>query len=157
MLKGEIPTINGDGEYIRDYIYVEDVAQANLLALQNMVKLSRVVQEEGKEKIKEEEKKESDTGTEPETKLNGFNLGTGRGLNGFNLGTGRGVSVNEIFSLLKEIIKFPHPANYGPPRAGDLRKNILNCHLISELLGWQTQFDFSEGLEKTVNWFKENI
>jgi UDP-glucose 4-epimerase len=146
MLKGEIPTINGDGEYIRDYIYVEDVAQANLLALQNMVKLSKVVQEEGKEKIKEEEKKESDTGTEPETKLNGFNLGTGRG-----------VSVNEIFSLLKEIIKFPHPANYGPPRAGDLRKNILNCHLISELLGWQTQFDFSEGLEKTVNWFKENI
>ena len=145
MLKGEIPTINGDGEYIRDYIYVEDIAQANLLALQNMVKLSKVVQEEEKEKIKEEEK-ESDTETKPEIKLNGFNLGTGRG-----------VSVNEIFSLLKEIIKFPHPAYYGPPRAGDLRKNILNCRLISEVLGWQPQFDFSTGLEKTVNWFRENI
>ena len=145
MLKGEIPTINGDGAYIRDYIYVEDVAQANLLALQNMVKLSKVVQE--KEKAKEKEKEIEGKG-EAVTELK---------FNGLNLGTGRGVSVNEIFSLLKEIIKFPHPAHYGPPRAGDLRKNILDCRLINEVLEWQPQFDFSEGLEKTVNWFEENI
>jgi UDP-glucose 4-epimerase len=151
MLKGEIPTINGDGKYIRDYIYVEDVAQANLLALQNMVKLLKVVQEiekaKEKEKIVEAKVKTvTKTGSEPEIKFNGFNLGTGRG-----------VSVNEIFHLLKEIIKFPHPAHYGPPRAGDLRKNILDCRLIKEVLGWQPQFDFSAGLEKTVCWFKENI
>jgi len=146
MLKGEIPTINGDGEYIRDYIFVEDVAQANLLALQNMVKLSKVVQKEGKEKTKEEEKKESDAKPKAEIKLNCFNLGTERG-----------VSVNEIFYLLKEIIKFSHLAHFGPPRVGDLRKNILDCHLIKDVLGWQPQFDFSAGLEKTVRWFKENI
>jgi UDP-glucose 4-epimerase len=145
MLKGEIPTINGDGEYIRDYIYVEDVAQANLLALQNMVKLSKVVQE--KEKAKEKEKEIESKG-EATAELK-FNV--------LNLGTERGISVNEIFSLLKKIIKFPHPANYGPPRAGDVRKNILDCRLISEVLDWQLQFDFSAGLEKTVNWFKENI
>jgi UDP-glucose 4-epimerase len=145
MLKGEIPTINGDGEYIRDYIYVEDVAQANLLALQNMVKLSKVVQE--KEKAKEKEKEIESKG-EATAELK-FNV--------LNLGTERGISVNEIFSLLKKIVKFPHPANYGPPRAGDVRKNILDCRLISEVLDWQLQFDFSAGLEKTVNWFKENI
>ncbi|ONN27750.1 UDP-glucose 4-epimerase [Thermosipho affectus] len=33
MLKGENVTINGDGEYIRDYVYVEDVANANLRAV----------------------------------------------------------------------------------------------------------------------------
>lgn len=143
MLKGEIPTINGDGEYIRDYIYVEDVAQANLLALQNMVKLHKVIQK--KEKTKEKEK-EIEAEAEAEVKFNGLNLGTGRG-----------VSVNEIFSLLKEIIKFPYLANYGPPRAGDLRKNILDCHLIKEVLGWHPEFDFSAGLEKTVRWFKGNI
>lgn len=131
MLKGEIPTINGDGEYIRDYIYVEDVARANLLALQNVLKLSKVIQGEEIEK---------------EFKFNGFNLGAGRG-----------TSVNELFSLLKEIIKFPHPANYGPPRAGDLRKNILDCRLIKEILGWQPEVDLSAGLKKTVIWFKENI
>jgi UDP-glucose 4-epimerase len=33
MLKGERVTINGDGEYIRDYIYVMDVVDANVQAL----------------------------------------------------------------------------------------------------------------------------
>ena len=37
MLKGEIPTIYGDGECIRDYVYVKDVARACLLSIKNMV------------------------------------------------------------------------------------------------------------------------
>ncbi|HHY39229.1 MAG TPA: NAD-dependent epimerase/dehydratase family protein [Clostridia bacterium] len=33
LLCGERPVINGDGEYVRDYVYVEDVAQANVAVL----------------------------------------------------------------------------------------------------------------------------
>jgi len=160
MLKGEIPTINGDGEYIRDYVYVEDVARANLLALKNMIKLSKVVREIEKSKEREKEEAETKAETKAETEVETETTPEPEPeikLSGFNLGTGRGISVNEIFSLLKEIIKFPHPAHYGPPRAGDLRKNVLDCRLIKEVLGWQPQFDFSAGLEETVHWFKENI
>jgi len=33
MLRGEPVTVNGDGKQTRDYVYVGDVARANLLAL----------------------------------------------------------------------------------------------------------------------------
>lgn len=34
MVKGEIPTIFGDGEQLRDYVYVGDIVRANLLAIE---------------------------------------------------------------------------------------------------------------------------
>jgi len=37
MLAGEIPIINGDGKYIRDYVFCKDIACANLLALEKNV------------------------------------------------------------------------------------------------------------------------
>lgn len=35
MLSGETPTIFGDGEQLRDYVYVKDIVDANILAMEN--------------------------------------------------------------------------------------------------------------------------
>ncbi len=37
LLRGESPTINGDGKQTRDYVYVGDVVEANLLALKSQL------------------------------------------------------------------------------------------------------------------------
>jgi UDP-glucose 4-epimerase len=37
LLREEIPTINGDGNQTRDFIYVDDVVRANLLFLENKI------------------------------------------------------------------------------------------------------------------------
>lgn len=36
MLDGVAPTINGSGDYTRDYVYIEDVVRANLLAARHL-------------------------------------------------------------------------------------------------------------------------
>jgi UDP-glucose 4-epimerase len=125
MLNGEIPTINGDGEYIRDYVYVEDVANACLLSIKNMLKLAELYQ---KDSLK-----------------NTFIS--------YNIGTGDGISVNQLFSYLREIIDFSMQANYGPPRPGDVRKNILDCRMAKEFLNWEAKDNIKSGLRKTVEWF----
>ncbi len=126
MLEGDIPIINGDGEYIRDYIYVKDVARACLLSIKNMLKLSE---------IKYQKK-------------------TDRTFNACNIGTGVGISVNQLYSYLQEIIDFNKEAIYGPRREGDLRKSILDCNLAEHILGWEAQYSLKKGLKETVEWFK---
>lgn len=37
MLKGEHPVINGDGEQTRDFVYVGDVVEANMMAVRNNI------------------------------------------------------------------------------------------------------------------------
>ena len=128
MLNGEIPTINGDGEYIRDYVYVEDVARACLLGIKNMLKLSGLNSDLSNRKSQ---------------------------FNAFNIGTGLGFSVNQLYQYLKEILAFPNKAQYGPARPGDLRKSILDCQNAEKYLQWEPTVTFKEGLKKTVDWFAE--
>lgn len=111
MLKGEPPTIYGDGKQLRDYVYVGDVAAANLLVL---------------------DKGENQT---------------------YNVGTGKGVSVNELFSVLKQLMKFEKEAVYAPPRTGELTRSVLNCKKIKKCLGWKAKAGIRKGLKLTLNWY----
>ena len=130
FLNGHAAHINGDGKYVRDYVYGTDVAAANLAA----VELSEA----------------------------SFALGKVVSL---NIGTGIGTDVNELEQKLRthigllrkrtgETKLLPGP-EYGPERAGDLRSNLLDASLASDVLGWKPTHSLDEGLEATSRWFFE--
>jgi len=108
MLAGQPCTIDGDGEQKKDYLYVGDIARANVLAL---------------------------TG--------------GSGLVA-NVGTGEGVTVNHIFRTLSEATANTIEAQYGPPRAGDVRNFWLDYSTIAREMGWSPGVSFEEGVRLTV-------
>jgi UDP-glucose 4-epimerase len=123
LLRGETPVIYGDGEQLRDYVFVGDVVRANLLALERL-------------------RGGNTCGAAPGgCAINDF---------AFNIGTGRGASVNELFAILKGITKFRGEATHGPERTGELRRVYLDAGKARQELGWEPQVSFEEGLRRTM-------
>ncbi len=113
MFNNEEVNIFGDGEQVRDYVYVGDVVKANILCLEN-----------GDNEI-------------------------------FNIGTGESTSVNQLFSEMKELTHYSKQAVYKPPRAGELMRSSIDVGKAEQKLGWKAEVNLREGLEKTIEFFRE--
>ena len=104
-------TITGDGLQTRDFIYVDDVVRANLLAM-------------AADKV-----------------------GKGEAI---NIGSGQSKTVNEIADLIGG------PRQYLPPRV-EIRHSQAHIQLAKELLGWEPQVPFTQGLKQTIDWFQNSF
>ncbi|MEK6859430.1 MAG: NAD-dependent epimerase/dehydratase family protein [Nanoarchaeota archaeon] len=74
----------------------------------------------------------------------------------FNLANGEQISVNEIFSLLKEISGFEYDAKHIDAIPGEIRDICLDTKLAQTELGWKPKTDFKTGLRETFEFIKEN-
>ncbi|MBD0314806.1 MAG: GDP-mannose 4,6-dehydratase, partial [Microcoleus sp. T3-bin5] len=74
----------------------------------------------------------------------------------YNVAVGDRTSLNQLFSILNNKIGSSVTATYAPPRAGDIRDSLADISKARRLLGYDPQVRFEQGLELTVNWFKNN-
>ena len=114
FLKHEPVRIDWDGEQQKDYVYVEDVARANLLAI-----------DRGDNDI-------------------------------FCIATGRGASVNEIYHVLEKITGYEPEIVRASKRPGDIYLAYFDCSKAERGLGWKPQVSIEQGIEKTVDFFREH-
>lgn len=73
----------------------------------------------------------------------------------YNLGSGVGTTVNQIFALLKELTGYSRDAVHGPPKLGETRRIYLDASKARRELGWKPEVDLRQGLEKTVEYFRQ--
>jgi UDP-glucose 4-epimerase len=73
-----------------------------------------------------------------------------------NAATGTRITLNETFEILKELTGFRGSPAYAPGRSGDIRDSLADISRARELLGYQPQVDFREGLRRTVDWYRGN-
>ncbi len=130
LLLGKVPVVFGDGEQTRDYVYVQDVVQANLLALQ----------------LLEEHQAKGEAG-----KTNDLDYPA------FNIASGRATSVNELLQVLKGITAYSGPVQYTSPRPGELQRICLDIGKARGILGWEPQVELSEGLLITLDDLKNKL
>jgi len=129
LLAGQPATINGDGRYVRDYVFGPDVARANVLAL-------------------------AATDRCLPGSLTSLNIGTGVGTDVVELeGLLRPAIVQAAAARGRAVA--PPPPVHGPARAGDLRSNLVDAALAKSVLGWEPAVPLGEGLAVTAGWFAD--
>jgi UDP-glucose 4-epimerase len=71
-----------------------------------------------------------------------------------NVATGSRCTLNETFSILRELIGYDGDPVYGALRSGDIRDSLADISRAVELLGYRPIVDFREGLRRTVEWYR---
>jgi nucleoside-diphosphate-sugar epimerase len=71
-----------------------------------------------------------------------------------NVATGGRISLNELFSALKDLTGASVEPIYAEGRAGDVRDSQADIGKARRLLGYEPHVTLQQGLEKTVAWFR---
>ncbi len=72
----------------------------------------------------------------------------------YNGGNGGRITLNQAWALLQKIEGLEIPANYGPPRPGDVRHSQADTTAARADLGYVSRFTFEQGLRLTLEWFR---
>ena len=72
---------------------------------------------------------------------------------------GANTSLNEMVALLKSLLT-EHTTTitnievmYGPERTGEVKHSLANVDKARELLGYDPEVDFMDGLSETISWY----
>lgn len=115
MLNNEQAVINGNGRQTRDFVFVEDVVEANLAMM----------------------------GQETQ--------GT------YNVGTGVETSINDLFRILVQHTGSNCKEIHGPAKKGEQARSVIDCTKLRHEVSWEPKADLSEGLKKTVEYFRARL
>jgi nucleoside-diphosphate-sugar epimerase len=74
----------------------------------------------------------------------------------YNAGNGGRITLNEVWDHLQKIEGVSLPANYGPPRAGDVRDSQADTTAVVAALGHAPRFSLEEGLRRTLEWYRHH-
>jgi nucleoside-diphosphate-sugar epimerase len=72
----------------------------------------------------------------------------------FNVGTGGRVTINELVEDLNDLLGTDIDPVYDDPRPGDVRHSHADISKATDLLDYEPEVGFSEGLEKTIPYYE---
>lgn len=139
LIKGEKIYINGDGETSRDFCFVDNAVQANLLSALGL-------------------DKKQEFGFESSQLNNSANS------NVYNIAVGNRNTLNELYQLLLTEFKSAgrrlHPISITPSyrdfRTGDVRHSQADISKAKRQLGYSPTHNLAQGIKKAMPWYIAN-
>lgn len=127
FMDGTAPTIFGDGITSRDFTFVENAVQANVLAMLHVLNGDQ-----------------NDNQT-----LNKHEV--------FNVACGDQISLNEMVSYLNALTEKNIQSLYGEERRGDVKHSKASIDKIEQFLGYNPKYKFKDGLAIVYDWYQSNV
>lgn len=75
----------------------------------------------------------------------------------YNVAFGGRDTLNSLYKKLNELLEKNIPVNYGPERAGDIKHSNASIESAKRMLGYNPEYSMDEGLELTIEWYKNNL
>jgi UDP-glucose 4-epimerase len=72
----------------------------------------------------------------------------------FNVGSGSGLTVNKVIEKIEKFSGMNAKRLKGPDRRSDTHFSVLDIGKAYRMLGWKPKTSFSEGLRRTIEWWK---
>lgn len=74
-----------------------------------------------------------------------------------NIACGEAITVNAIIKLINELLGKNVQPVYEPPRAGDVKHSLADITAAKKLIGFEPVVPFRQGLEKSIDWYRNNL
>jgi UDP-glucose 4-epimerase len=74
-----------------------------------------------------------------------------------NIASGQEIPIETLIKMIAECLEYNKPISYEQPRPGDVRRHVADISLAGELIDFKPIVSFEEGLESTIEWYKENL
>ena len=75
----------------------------------------------------------------------------------FNVACGEQHTLKEMYRLLAKLIGYELPPLYAPSRTGDILNSQADISGAAQAFGYRPLVGVSEGLERTVEWYRETL
>ena len=77
----------------------------------------------------------------------------------FNLGSGEEVSMRDLATTILDVMGNPIEPQFGalPERPTEIMRMYSDSTKARETLGWKPTHSLTEGLEKTIAWYREEL
>ncbi len=75
----------------------------------------------------------------------------------YNVGTAKETDVNELFNELNKITGKGMPEKHGPAAPGEQMRSVITSEKLFNKFKWKPDTLLHDGLQKTVDYFKENL
>ena len=73
-----------------------------------------------------------------------------------NVGTGYDISIKELTEVIAEVVGYTGNIRWDTSKPNGTPRKVMNVDKLLDL-GWKPKVDIVEGLNKTYEWFKENV